>query len=104
MSRKKRIVRFSDSLISEIQEYANLDETIKELQERYYDPELSEYIESQNNCAYFVIESLARMLNIKGKPDLTQIEEEYEYYDSRPRYKYSLENSVKPKYKKKEKV
>ena len=104
MSRQKRIVRFTDSLISDIQEFLNIEETIKELQERYYEPETSAYIEAQNDLASYVVRHLGKTLNLKGKPDMKQIEEEYKYYIRKYRYniKGAFEVSVKPEYRRPE--
>lgn len=102
MSRPRRNIKFNDYLISEIQEWLNLDATIVELQKRYYDPELSEYIEGQNNCANRVIENLGKMLNLKGTPDIEQVEYEYDFYAVKPRFKNSPDNCVKPEYRKDE--
>ena len=106
MPRQKRIIRFTDSLISDIQECLNLDETIKELQERYYDPEITAYVESQNDLASYVVRHLGKVLNLKGKPNIKQVEEEYDYYIGKSRYdvKGTIEVSVKLEYRRLEDI
>lgn len=104
MSRPKRVVRFCESFVQEFQEWQNLNATISELYERYKDPDVSAYIESQNCIANGVMEVLCSVLKIKGKPDMEQVEDEYDYYKSHVirtgNVGVRTVSRVKPKYKK----
>ena len=81
MGRRKRNLRLSDSMLERIQDYLDVDATIAELSKRYNDPELSDYFESLHNSAYSIIEEIGRALSLKGKPDMKQVEQDYDYYN-----------------------
>ena len=59
MNRPKRIIKIPEFIVSEIQEYLNLEETIKEINKRFYEAETEAYIENQENCTYIILRFLA---------------------------------------------
>ena len=100
MARPKRNIKFNSYLISYVQQYMDATATINEYNKRYYYPELAEFIEFQNGVANSLMEILAKELHIKGKADLEQVEQDYEYYNQR--INAFGECSVKPEYRKDE--
>lgn len=100
MARPKRNIKFDSYLISYVQQYMDICATIEEYNKRYFNPELSDFIESQNDISNSLMEILAADLHIKGKPDLQQVEEDYEYYNHR--ISTFGQCSVKPEYRKNE--
>lgn len=100
MARPKRNIKFDKYLISYVQQYMNINATIEEYEKRYYYPELADFIEFQSGVANSLMEILAKELHIKGKPDLKQVEEDYEYYNHR--ISTFGQCGVKPEYRKNE--
>lgn len=100
MARPKRNIKFDSYLISYVQQYMDASATIDEYNKRYYYPEIVDFIEFQNGVANSLMEILAKELHIKGKPDLKQVEQDYEYY--KQRINAFGECSVKPEYRKDE--
>lgn len=100
MGRPKRNIKFDNYLISYVQQYMDVNATIDEYNKRYYYPELADFIDSQNGVANSLMEILAEELHIKGKADLEQVEQDYEYYNQR--INAFGECGVKPEYRKDE--
>ena len=94
MSRPKRVIKIPEYIVSEIQEYLNLEETIKEINKRFYEAESEAYIEAQENCIYTIFHFLVKELNLNGKPDMNAIKEEYKYYSKKKRTPHSSINCV----------
>ena len=73
--------------------------TKKIMTEMFESPELAELIESENNIAISILQSICKEFNIIGKADMQYIQTEYEYYKSleqiKPEYKnWSLNNKI----------
>lgn len=80
MGRPRKHVKLPIEVLSKLQIYTNLDATISLLNKRYVQPEISEYIESQEDLARRIVSWLAEELKIDGIPDIQAVDAEYDYY------------------------
>ena len=87
MSRKRRRITFSDYALSEFQDFADLEETLKAINTQVISKVLTEQvdtsglIESQQMLANLLTTSICKMLSIKGNVDealLKKYKDEYE--------------------------
>lgn len=86
MSRKRRRIVFSDYALSEFQDYADFEETLKAINAQVTSKvsdeqvDISGLIESQQMIASLLVTGICKMLNIKGKVDenvLKQYKKDY---------------------------
>ena len=81
MSRKRRRVTFSDFALSEFQNYADFEETLKAINAQvtskvsHEQVDISNLIESQQMIANLLVDSICKILNIKGKADEKTLKE-----------------------------
>ena len=87
MPRKRRRITFLDSALLDFQHFADINETLQAINDQvvskvYFDEvDISDLIESQQNLANLLVNSICKMLNIKGevnKTTLKQYKNEYE--------------------------
>lgn len=83
MGRQKRIIKLPDFLIEELRNIANNRETMSIIQEKYkeYNPDISEFCESEITSSQRIIDNLIKECNIKGKPSKETLKEYQEYYE-----------------------
>lgn len=82
MGRLKQNIKISDNVRKALQNYANINSDIQEINEMTDYPELAELLESQNCDANIVCEFLCKELNIIGNIDKQFLQSEEEYYES----------------------
>lgn len=77
MPRKRRRITFSDYALSEFQDFADANETLKAINDQvtskvsFDEVDISALVESQQNTANLLANSICKMLNIKGKVNET---------------------------------
>lgn len=86
MSRKRRRIVFSDYALSEFQDYADFEETLKAINAQVTSKvsneqvDISDLVESQQMTASLLVTGICNLLNIKGKVDenvLKQYKKDY---------------------------
>lgn len=82
MGRLKQNIKISDNVRKALQNYANINSDIQEINEMTDYPELAELLESQNCDANIVCEFLCKELNIIGHIDRQLLQNEEQYYES----------------------
>ena len=87
MPRKRRRVAFSDYALSEFQDFADANETLKAINDKvtskvsFNEVDISTLVESQQNIANLLVNSICKMLNIKGKVNEATLKQYKEMYE-----------------------
>lgn len=87
MPRKRCRITFSDYALSEFQDFADVNETLKAINEQviskvsFDEVDISALVESQQNIANLLVNSICKMLNIKGKVNETTLKQYKEMHE-----------------------
>lgn len=95
MGRQKTIFHFSKNDIELLRQYANIKATQVKMAEMFKNPELDDFVESENITAISILDRISKSLKIVGKPNMEYIKQEYDYYkglnEINPEYENFLE-------------